>query len=74
MTIEIEVRTGPYQYVLTRLDGSAVTLDVSPAEREEGMAAVDVSEGDTVMEVALASTSDPDLDPARGRLWPAEDR
>jgi hypothetical protein len=29
-----------------------------------------VAEGDRVLEVTLSSTSDPDLDPGRGQLWP----
>lgn len=70
--ITIPVRTGPYQYVATRSGGETETLDVTAGEREAGEAEVEVGEGDIVMEIALSSTSNPDLDPARGQLWPPE--
>ena len=72
MRITIPVRGGPYQYVVMRAGGAAETLGVTQAERDAGAAEVEVAGGDTVLEIALSSTSNPDLDPARGQLWPAE--
>jgi hypothetical protein len=69
--VRVPVRTGSYQYVLVRPDGSSTTIPVGPEALEEGSVEVEVSAGDAVMEVALSSTSDPDLDPPRGELWPA---
>lgn len=70
--VRVDVRTGPYQYVLVRPDGTSSTIRVEPAERATGTVETEVYDGDRVLEVALSSTSDPDLDPARGQLWPPE--
>jgi hypothetical protein len=45
---------------------------VSANALDEGTAEVLVEPGDRIVEIALSSTSDPDLDPARGQLWPRE--
>ena len=66
------VRSGPYQYVRVRPDGTSVTIPVDDSARDAGVAAAEVDDGDTIVEVALSSTSDPDLDPPRGQLWPEE--
>lgn len=69
--VRVRVRTGSYQYVLVRPDGSSTTIRVDREALDAGSVEVGVSEGDRVIEVALSSTSDPDLDPPRGELWPA---
>ncbi len=69
----VPVRTGPYQYVRVGPDGSTATIPVDRAALDAGTIEVDVVTGDRVMEIALSSTSDPDLDPPHGQLWPAED-
>ena len=69
-TISIPVREGRYQYVRVRPSGETHTVRVGPADFERGVAAVAVRDGDRVLEVTLSSTSDPDLDPGRGQLWP----
>ncbi len=68
--IRLSVRPGPYQYVRVGADGTSVTIPVSRAEIDAGFAEATVEPDDIVMEIALKSTSDPDLDPARGQLWP----
>ena len=68
----VPVRLGPYQYVLVRLNGTTSTIVVPRVALDAGTIEVIVRPGDLVMEVALKSTSDPDLDPARGQLWPSE--
>lgn len=70
--VRVPVRSGPYQYVRVRADGSTATVHVGEEDFEAGTVEVCVAPGDRVMEVALSSTSDPDLDPARGQLWPPE--
>jgi len=70
--VRLSVRSGPYQYVRVRPDGSSATIPVSHAALAAGSADVDVGPGDRIVEVALSSTSDPDLDAARGQLWPPE--
>ena len=72
MKVTIPVRPGPYQYVLVTKDGSSTTVSVDPEALERGSVEVSPEEGDRIMEVALASTSDPDLEPAAGQLWPPE--
>jgi len=69
-TISIPVREGRYQYVRVRPSGETKTVRVGPSDFECGTADVAVAEGDCVLEVTLSSTSDPDLDPGRGQLWP----
>jgi hypothetical protein len=69
----VPVRIGPYQYVLVRSNGATSTIVVPRVALDAGTAEVIVRPGDLVIEVALKSTSDPDLDPARGQLWPNED-
>jgi hypothetical protein len=68
------VRSGPYQYVRVRPDGTSETIPVDDATLEAGVGAAEVAAGDTIVEVALSSTSDPDLDPPHGQLWPLEGR
>jgi hypothetical protein len=70
MTVTIPVRPGPFQYVLVRSDGTRSTVDVEREGIERGSVFVEVGTGDRVLEIALASTSDPDLDRAKGQLWP----
>jgi hypothetical protein len=71
--VRFPVRSGPYQYIRVGSDGTSSTLPVDGAQLEAGTAEARIASGDTVVEVALSSTSDPDLDPPRGQLWPAED-
>jgi hypothetical protein len=71
-TVQFPVRSGPYQYVRVRSDGTSATLPVDEAALEAGTASASVAGGDTIVEVALSSTSDPDLDAPRGQLWPPE--
>lgn len=71
--VRFAVRTGPYQYIRVGSDGTSSTLAIADAELEAGTAEADVAGGDSIVEVALSSTSDPDLDPPKGQLWPAED-
>ena len=68
--ISIPVREGRYQYVRVRPGGETSTIKVAPADLERGTVEVAVDEGDRLLEVTLSSTSDPDLDPGRGQLWP----
>jgi hypothetical protein len=70
MTTSIPVRTGPFQYVLVRADGSTSTISIDESAIEAGRFDVSVAEDDRILEIALSSTSDPDLDPPRGQLWP----
>jgi hypothetical protein len=70
MVARIPVRKGPYQYVLVGADGTTETISVTDQQLDAGWVEVEVSEGQQITEVALSSTSDPDLDPARGELWP----
>jgi len=70
MTIEIPIRSGPFNYVLVRADGTTVEIHPDDAQLAAGSTSVDVEQGDQILEIALSSTSDPDLDPARGQLWP----
>jgi hypothetical protein len=69
-TISIPVREGRYQYVRVRTNGDSSTVPVAPADLERGTVDVAVAPGDRVLEVTLSSTSDPDLEPGRGQLWP----
>jgi hypothetical protein len=70
--VRVPVRSGPYLYVRVRSDGDSETVAIGADDLEAGFVTVRVAPGDRVMEVALSSTSDPDLDPARGQLWPPE--
>jgi hypothetical protein len=70
MTANIPVRRGPFQYVVVGPDGSTTTVQIEEADLAAGSVRVEVGDGDRVLEIALASTSDPDLNPARGQLWP----
>lgn len=71
-TTTIPVRRGPYQYVRVAADGATTPIRVDPSALDAGALEVDVRDGETVTEIALSSTSDPDLDPARGQLWPKD--
>jgi hypothetical protein len=66
------VRRGPYQYVRVRPDGTSSTVTVDEQMLHDGVASCEVAPDDRIVEVALSSTSDPDLDPPRGQLWPSE--
>ena len=72
-TVTIPVRPGRFAYVRVARDGETHDLHVDSATRERGSFAIAVSDGDQVIEIALGSTSDPDLDRARGQLWPPEE-
>lgn len=72
-TITIPVRTGRFAYVRVARDGETHDLHVDSWSKERGSFATTVSDGDQVIEIALGSTSDPDLDRARGQLWPLEE-
>ncbi len=71
-TVEIPVRAGRFGYVRVSPDGSAHDLRVGADDRERGTSVVAVTNGDRILEIALGSTSDRDLDPGRGQLWPEE--
>ncbi|HQR38452.1 MAG TPA: hypothetical protein PLF26_08615 [Blastocatellia bacterium] len=68
-SVTIPVRPGRYAYVRVGPDGSTSTVHVSTRELDRGKATVDVTPGESIVEIALSSTSDPDLDPARGVVW-----
>jgi hypothetical protein len=70
MNAKIPVRSGSFQYVLVRKDGSTHTLKVDDGDTRSGWLEVAVVDGDRLLEIALSSTSDPDLNPPRGQLWP----
>lgn len=70
----VPVRKGRYEYVLVREDGTSTTIPVGEAAYGEGTLAVAVRAGEKIVEIGLSSTSDPDLDPPRGQLWPEEGR
>jgi hypothetical protein len=70
MVATIPVRIGPFQYVRVHRDGTTTTIVITEEQLDAGQATVEVEEGDALAEVALSSTSDPDLKPARGQLWP----
>lgn len=72
-TVTIPVRTGRFAYVRVARDGETHDLHVDSEARERGTFETTVSDGDQVIEIALGSTSDPDLDRARGQLWPLEE-
>lgn len=72
-TVTIPVRAGRFAYVRVARDGETHDLHVDSGSRERGTFETTVSDGDQVIEIALGSTSDPDLDRARGRLWPLEE-
>lgn len=72
-TVVLPVRTGKFGYVRVARDGTTHDLHVDPEPRERGEFRTSVADGDRVLEIALGSTSDPDLDPARGQIWPIED-
>ena len=72
-SVRFPVRTGPYQYVRVQSDGTTETIPVGDGDLETGTAEAHVGEGDAIVEVALSSTSDPDLDPPHGQLWPREE-
>lgn len=69
-TIAIPVRFGRFAYVRVARDGETHDLHVDSASKDRGSFETTVSDGDQVIEIALGSTSDPDLDRARGQLWP----
>ena len=71
-SVRFPVRSGPYQYVRVGSDGTSTTIEVGDADLERGSAEASVADGESIVEVALSSTSDPDLDPPRGQLWPEE--
>lgn len=68
--VRFRVRPGRYAYVRVGARGDAHDVHVSHAERENGTFETIVAPGDRILEIALSSTSDPDLAPARGQLWP----
>ena len=72
-TVTIAVRPGRFAYVVVARDGATRDLHVDHASKERGSFTTGVSNGDQVIEIALGSTSDPDLDRARGVLWPTEE-
>ena len=72
MKIPIPVRPGPYLYVVVHPDGSTENIDTPDETLDAGSIEVEVDDSDRVMELARSSTSDPDLAPARGQLWPEE--
>lgn len=72
-TVTIPVRPGRFAYVRVARDGETHDLHVDSGSKERGSFATAVSDGDQVIEIALGSTSDPDLDRARGQLWPPEE-
>ncbi len=69
-TIAIPVRFGRFAYVRVAGNGETHDLHVDSGARERGSFETTVSDGDQVLEIGLGSTSDPDLDRARGQLWP----
>jgi hypothetical protein len=71
--VTIPVRRGRYDYVLVRPDGTSTTLDVTESDLDAEQHTAALRDGERVVEIALSSTSDPDLDPARGQLWPREE-
>jgi|1185.fasta_scaffold1061667_1 hypothetical protein len=72
LRVRVPVRTGPYQYVRVDPDGVSSTIPVDAAAYASGAAEISVRPGERIVEIALSSTSDPDLDPPLGQLWPEE--
>lgn len=70
--VEFSVREGSFLYVLVHSDGSTSTIPVDQSALDRGRIRVRVLPEDRIIEIALKSTSDPDLDPARGQIWPEE--
>ena len=68
-TVTIPVRPGRYSYVRVRGDGSSSTVGVSARDRDAGFASVRVATGESIHEICLSSTSDPDFEPPRGVVW-----
>lgn len=69
-TVTIPVRIGRFGYVRVASDGTTVDLHINVEARERGQFETIVAQGDCVLEIAFGSTSDPDLDRARGQIWP----
>ena len=65
--VTIPVRGGRYDYILVRPDGTSTRLDVTDSDLAAGHHTAALRDGERVVEIALSSTSDPDLDPARGQ-------
>ena len=68
-SVTIPVRPGRYSYVRVAPDGATSTIHVPATALDRGIASVEVAPGESIVEIALSSTSDPDLAPARGVLW-----